>query len=161
LWKLADDEVSFTSDGRAFHARGPAIKKALSATHSWVWRAAKLLCTLDRRRHHSAGWVMSDIARKYLNNVKHWRTQLKLNSARHWQPVGPLQGRWFVQPCRCTTEVWQQSLAHVEDDGVSTVSYRPINCCSSQLMTVLIHLSVCTVCHSPRDGTGGTVANPP
>jgi len=29
LWKLVRDEISFMSDGSAFHARGPATEKAL------------------------------------------------------------------------------------------------------------------------------------
>jgi len=77
LWKVQRDEISFTSDGSACQARGPAVEKASSVTRSRVRETTKLRRTLDRSRVSSQRRTSSD---KYCAAVPRLMPNVKKHS---------------------------------------------------------------------------------
>ena len=80
---------------------------------TWNDTTTKLPHTLDLSWVLSQCWMTSN---KYCGAVpwlmKHWNTQIKLNSARHWYPVELLQERWCMRLGRSTTEKSSSSILH-------------------------------------------------
>ena len=76
LSNVVRDEISFVSDGSAFQARGPAMKKALSVTGSrvpYVKRRSFRAHWTEAGCRHSAERVLTDIVGavpRLMSNIK-------------------------------------------------------------------------------------------
>ena len=140
-------EMRSVSCQMAVHSRHVAWrwKKALSVTWSRVRETTKLSRRLDRSRVSSQRRTSSDT---YCGAVPRLisSTQFELNSAWHWQPVELLQERWCMRPgrslaaasctrCRRWSADWQ---------------LQETNCYNNPSMTVSVHVSAYTVCHSQQ-----------
>ena len=113
---------SLTSVGRAFHARGPATEKALSARCNLVCLTTKLQSYIEVTSFSgSQPTVITAFTKFYkvlwgdaVSNIAHQRAQFELDSTGHWKPVELFQKSYvahvFVEMRR--REVYSSNVLH-------------------------------------------------